>query len=170
MMEFSPYSKATQLRGHQKEKDTPLYKERRPNRTRKHTKKHEPLLKPPSRTSRAEFSMEDKQKIDEIYGHACVVCGNPYIEYHHCKFRSGLGRGTWRNGIPLCHWHHRLDKDSPHMNEKTAEKYRQEKLAKYGPLYYMDVWDLFKRQLIPNTTKEAFEEFMQKEEVKANGN
>lgn len=167
MMEFRPYSKADQLKGHQKEKDTPNFKERRYNRKRKQTKRVTNEIKPPSRYSRGQFSMEDKQKIDEMYGHACLVCVTPYIEYHHCKFLSGLGRGVWRNGVPLCGDHHRLDKDSPHQNEKTAETYRQHKLKIFGPYYYMDTWDLYKKGLIPNTTKEAYESFMAREEENA---
>lgn len=164
-MDFRPYPKSYQLRGSQKEKDKPLHKERRPNRKRKKINQSDNnTIKTPSRYSRGQFSMEDKQKIDEVYGHACIVCGSPYIEYHHCKFLSGMGRGTWRNGIPLCAEDHRLAKDSPHKSEATADKYRQHKLKMYGEFYYMDVWDLYKRNLIPNTTDKAFEDFMTREQ------
>lgn len=162
--EVRSYSKDEQLKWHQKEKDKPKFKERRYNRKRKQTKKALNEFKPPSRYKRSQFSMKDKQKIDEIYGHSCLVCGTIYIEYHHCKFASGLGRGTWRNGIPLCGDHHRLSDDSPHINREVAEKYRQHKLKLFGPYYYMDAWDLYMKGLIPNTTEEAFESFMKKEE------
>lgn len=166
-MEFKPYPKSYQVRGSQRDEGKPPYKEQRYNRKRKQIKTQGNSLKTPSRYHRGQFSMKDKQKIDEVYGHACIVCGNAFIEYHHCKFLSGMGRGTWRNGIPLCGENHRLAKDSPHKSEITAEKYRQHKIKMYGEYYYMDRWDLFKRNLIPNTTESAFEEFMLREEVKA---
>jgi HNH endonuclease len=162
---FNPYSKADQLKGHQREKPKPRYKERRYNRRKRQSKKVDYKgVKIPSRAKRAEFTKEDKEKIKEFYGDTCLLCGSPYIEFHHRKYRSQLGRNNPRNGAPLCEDCHipRVHKDP-----KLAQELRDEAEKRFGPYYYYDKYDCWKKGLIERPTDELFNKFMEEEEERA---
>lgn len=40
--------------------------------------------------------------VDERDGGRCVICGSPYVQHHHIKFRSGGGSDTPDNLVCLC--------------------------------------------------------------------
>lgn len=148
----------------------PIYGEKREKKKKAPEKVKREGTKLPSRSSRNEFTEAEKRKIDKAFGGAkCAQCGNPYIEYHHAKFRSpsaqGSGRGVWRNGVPLCKPHH----DLCHESRSYAEKWRALLKSLYGKYYYMDKYDLWLAGLIEEPENNFFEEFMiqqaQKEEI-----
>lgn len=117
----------------------------------------------PSKSTRNEFSDRERGKINDSFGGAhCAECGNPYIHHHHAKFRSGSGRGKWRNGVPLCNEHHDLCHDS----RAYADKWRKFLEDRYGPYYYMDEWDLWLMGLIEEPKVKDLEAFMEKQELK----
>jgi hypothetical protein len=119
----------------------------------------------PSRARRNEFSDKEKEKILAARGDSCLECGSPYIEFHHAKFRSGSGRGVWRNGIPLCNKHHSFNHEGE-GSRAYAERWREMLKALYGEFYYMDEWDLWLLGKIEEPTKEQLEAFMlQQEEI-----
>ncbi|MEK4030829.1 HNH endonuclease signature motif containing protein [Pseudobacillus sp. FSL P4-0506] len=156
--ELQPYSKEQQLAGHQREKDTPKYKPKRFNRRKRQTKKVDYKgIKIPSRAKRSEFTLKDKQKIIELYGDGCLFCYSPYVEYHHRKFRSGLGRNNPRNGAPLCNLHHRQVHEQPEL----AEKLREEARERFSEDYFKDKYDLWKEGKIERPTDELFERFFE---------
>jgi 5-methylcytosine-specific restriction endonuclease McrA len=117
----------------------------------------------PSKKKRGEVSKREYNRMIEEFGSVCIICGNPYIDVHHVKFRSHGGRGKWRNLAPLCRvCHERL-----HRDRKFADWLREEREKRFGPWYWADQYDLFLAGLIPNTTKEAFEKYMREEEERA---
>lgn len=160
-MSFNPYSKETQLKGHQKMKDKPKFKQQRYNRIRKQNKKHDTKgVKIPSRANRAEFSGKQRQMIHELWGDGCYLCANPYIQYHHITYRSQLGRNNPRNGIPLCDKCH----TRAHDERELADHLRNEATDRYGPFYFYDKYDCWKQNLIERPTDKLFESFMVEEE------
>jgi hypothetical protein len=123
----------------------------------------------PKRADRNEFTMREKEKICKAFGGwKCALCGNPYIEFHHAKFRSasadGSGRGVWRNGVPLCNAHHSLNHTAEGSRE-TADKWRAFLKSLYGEFYFMDEWDLWLLGKIEEPDKKHLEEFMEKQEA-----
>ena len=152
------YSKATQLG--QKEPDTPNFKPRKYNRRRKHNKKHDTKgVKIPSRANRAEFSGKQRQKIHDLWGDGCYLCSNPYIQYHHIRYRSQLGRNNPRNGIPLCERCH----TRVHAEREVSDYLRNLAEDRFGTYFYYDKFDAWKQGLIDRPTDKLFEEFMEKE-------
>lgn len=122
----------------------------------------------PKRADRSEFTAREKEKICEAFGGwRCAKCGNPYIEFHHAKFRSGSGRGVWRNGVPLCNAHHTLNHEGEGSRE-TAESWRSFLKDRYGEYYYMDEWDLWLMDKIPDPNRKHLEEFMIAQELEVN--
>ncbi|MBS4200300.1 HNH endonuclease [Bacillus sp. FJAT-49732] len=169
-MSFRPYSKAEQL--NVKEKPSPK-KKRYP---KKKKKRHQPL-KPeiykdrliPKRSTRGRITSKEYNEALRQHGEYCFLCGTTAgLEAHHVKFRSDGGRGQWRNIRFLCSEHHRGE-NSPHKNENIRKRLEKLHESLYGPFYWCDKYDLFLGNLIPNTTEEAFEEFMEKEAKKLNG-
>ena len=175
-MEFSPYSKATQLRGHQKEKDTPKFK---PQRHKKKPKKkvnknieffHNRRI--PHWKERGEFSRKTKNDIFRIWGEYCFVCGSPNVSCHHV-YEKGFGkggRGVKTNGLPLCPLHHTDQNHGIHHDREFYNKVREMFIKKFGPRYYQDKYDLWMDGLIESPTDELYERYMEKEGEKANGN
>lgn len=151
MMEFHPYSKADQLAWH---KEKPRHKKKKP-------KTYKGRIIPKAKV-RAKISKKEYNRAIEEYGAYCNVCGSPYIEMHHIKFRSQGGRGGYRNLIPLCKKHHML----AHKDRQFSEKLRSEREKRFGKWYWADRFDLFKAGLIPTPTEECFERFMQEKERK----
>lgn len=155
-MEFRPVPKPVS-----KPKEKPRYKERKPKK-RKKLETFKGRTIPPAKV-RGSISKKEYEKVIDIYGRSCAYCFSSYIEMHHIRFRSQQGRGTYRNLIPLCKEHHGL----AHRNRVFADQLRRERIQAYGEWYWADKFDLWKQNLIPNTTDKAFEDFMLKEEVKA---
>lgn len=161
---FHPYSKATQLGKRQKEPDLPKLVVKKPKKKTTNRKKKLPNKgEIPTRAKRSEFTIKHKSQIIDLYGNCCLVCGNPLVEFHHRKFRSGLGRNNPRNGAPLCNTHHR----EAHDNAGFAQLLREEAIERFGPYYFWDKYDLYKKGMIPNTTDQAFEKFFDQEEWKS---
>jgi 5-methylcytosine-specific restriction endonuclease McrA len=159
-MEFRPYSKAEQLKGHQKPKDKPKPKEKRPK------KKKNPYLYRgriiPGRRERTRITEENYNKMVEMFGNYCQECGYTPIAAHHLVFRSSMGTGHWRNLAPLCKRCH----DRAHSEYEFAEYLRNKRAAVYGIHFGEDKYSLFKAGIIPNTDDKTFERFMREEEEK----
>jgi hypothetical protein len=186
MSDFRPYSKEMQI-GKKKEKVKKV-KQYKPIQSRKPIKKKRETPRKKDKTRTHIASGEKKPSLyqrgyfgddyDKMYEEHGQVCGERIVssyldgvppcsgglEAHHVKFKSGQGRGTWRNGRPLCNAHHRF----AHANFWYAEKWRVIHEEKYGEHYFKDEWDLYKEGLITEPTKEAFESYMESFERKTN--
>lgn len=188
---FRPISKEMQLRDNKrKEKEkmkkglktykplrnrTPIPKKRAtPRRRDKSRTKSATGIKKPTLYQRGYFGKDyDKlyevngkvcgERVHRTYGEEIPPCSGG-LEAHHAKFKSQGGRGTWRNGQPLCTAHHQF----AHKESWYAEKWRDIKESMYGEHYYKDEWDLYKEGLIDEPTEEKFEAFMQQFEKKRN--
>lgn len=114
----------------------------------------------PSKATRGEFTDRDREMINKIFGAKCAECGNPYIEHHHAKFRSGSGRGVFRNGVPLCINHHKLC----HESRIYADEWRAFLENLYGEYYFMDKWDLWLMGKIEDPNDKDYEAFMLEEQ------
>ncbi|MCR6096890.1 HNH endonuclease [Salipaludibacillus agaradhaerens] len=137
----------------------PKIKDKRPKSKKKKLQMYKGVSIPSKRV-RGNISKKDYERAVREFGDACAVCGSPYIEMHHILYRSHNGRGKWRNLIPLCPEHHR-GKTGVHANYKgMSDKLRNERKRMYGDWYWADKYDLYKANLIPNTTDEAYEKFM----------
>lgn len=154
--DWNPAPKPTKQR---KEKPRLKGKTKIPKKRKKKIETYKGRVIPSARV-RGQISKREYERMIEEFGSVCIICGNPYIEAHHLRFRSQGGRGEWRNLAPLCKEHH----TKAHRDRQFAEWLRQEREKKYGPWYWADEYDLFKANLIPNTTKEAFEKYMEEEE------
>lgn len=141
----------------------PAEKKKKKPKTKKELKHIRQGLKVPARGARADFPKEERERIDEAFGGKCAVCGNPNVQYHHAKFRSGSGRGVFRNGIPLCQVHHEL----AHKEREVADKWRELLKNTYGGYYYMDKWDLWLMDIIDHPDDKKFEQFMKEQEALA---
>ena len=159
MFEFRPIPKPTKER---KEKPKPKYKEKRPKKRKKKLEVYKGRTIPSAKT-RGQISKREYERMIEEFGSACIICGSPYVEAHHLRFRSQGGRGKWRNLVPLCKEHHM----KAHSDRKFADWLREERKKRFGSWYWADEYDLFKAGLIPNTTKEAFEKYMEGEGERA---
>lgn len=161
-MEFRPYSKAQQLAGHQKTKDKPKPKEKRPK------KKKNPYLYRgriiPKQKERTKITRANYQRMIDEFGNYCQECGYTPIHAHHLVFRSSMGTGNWRNLAPLCKRCH----DRAHSSFEFAEYLREKRAAQFGKWFGSDKYTLFIENLIPNTTDEAYENFMLSEQEKCN--
>lgn len=161
-MDFLPYSKEQQLKGHQKEKDKPAYKPQRHSKKKK-TKKKPELYKGrviPHRKKRSSISEKEYDKALQHYKNQCPETGSNLVEMHHIVFRSQSGRGTWRNLVPLYPTFHKRC----HTDREYADMWRKRHEQKFGPHYSKDKWDLWKEGLITSPTDELYEEFMLAEE------
>lgn len=189
MSDFLPYSKEQQLRGSTKKKNksndvkpqkkliqkTPIPRKRTTPRRTDKTRTHIATgHKKPTLYQRGYFD-KDYDRIYEVHGHVCGerVISTPNrdvppcsggLEVHHVKFKSGMGRGVFRNGRPLCKAHH----DFAHANFWYAEKWRIIHEEKYGEHYFKDEWDLYKEALIDEPTKEEAEKFQRELEKRTN--
>jgi hypothetical protein len=168
MFEYNPYPKEKQLG-----KDKPKYKEKRPKKKKpKNPLKREiykgrviPTQKERGKVTRAEYNEALRR-----HGETCYFCGSPNIEMHHVMPKGfskvKKGRGKWRNLRALCPEHHR-GKTGVEHNPRMMKELQDLHESLYGPYYWCDEYDLFKMGLIPNTTKESYENFMKEEEERA---
>lgn len=132
------------------------YKKSKKNKLETYKGKSIPKGKDRSTISKREFN-----RMIEEHGSVCLECGNPYIESHHAKFRSQLGKGYFRNLVPLCKEHHM----KCHRSFEYAEKWRNYLERLYGQYYWCDKYDLWKLGLIQDPTPELFEKFMILQEI-----
>ncbi|POD46305.1 HNH endonuclease [Pseudomonas syringae pv. syringae] len=148
------------MKGHQKEKDKPRYKERKPK------KKKNPYLYRgriiPTKKERTKITAVDYKRMIEEFGEYCMMCGFSPIEAHHIVFRSHFGSGNWRNLAPLCKSCH----ERAHKSKEFADEIKDMRAERFGPHFHKDMYSLFKEGLVKNTTPEAFERFMRAEEEK----
>jgi hypothetical protein len=163
--EVHSYSKADQLKGHQKSKDKPKFKEKRPKKKKKKLETFKGRTIPPKKV-RGKVTTADYKKAQEEHGESCFFCGSPFVECHHVVpkgfSRHKNGRGVWRNLCFLCTEHHRGDA-GVHQDKEKMELLQELHEMKYGPNFYKDRFDLFKEGLTPNTDKDTFESFMERE-------
>lgn len=157
--EFHPVPKPVKER---KDKPKPKLRTKRPKRKRKKLEVYKGRVIPKAK-DRTKISKANYNRMIEEFGDCCMICGRKPIEAHHLVFRSQLGSGNWRNLAPLCPEHHR----KAHKDYNFAEYLRQERAERFGPHFWKDKYALFKENLIPNTTDEAFEKFMGEEEERA---
>lgn len=164
IQDFNPYPKSQQLAGHQKDKDTPKFTQQRFSKKKKKTKK--PIvqngIKIPSRAKRSDFTIKHKHTIIDLWGNTCRCCGNPIVEFHHRKFRSGMGRNNPRNGCPLCQQCHARC----HTDAAFAQIWRDEAIKIWGIYYFWDKYDLWKHNLIERPTEELMDQFFEREREK----
>ncbi|MCD7034328.1 HNH endonuclease [Metabacillus sp. GX 13764] len=159
MFGFHPYPKDVQIGKHpRKEPETPKLIVKKPKKSKK------PLMMKgravPKAKERSKITKKEYNRAIEAFGAACAECQNPAIEMHHLKFRSQGGKGGFRNLLPLCKTHHM----KAHKSRRYADSLRAERESIYGKFFWADRFDLFKEGLIPNTTQQAFEKFMEREE------
>lgn len=153
------YWKEDQLKGHQKPKDTPKFKQRKYNRRRKTSKpKGEQYngVKIPHRKVRGRVLKKFYIKAIEYWGERCTECGNPHIEMHHVYYKSQGGRGYYTNLHPLCKTHH----DLAHSSSEFREKLREQHKEAFGEYYYYDRFDAWKQGFISSPEQDKFEEWM----------
>jgi 5-methylcytosine-specific restriction endonuclease McrA len=155
--DFRPYPKSEQLKSHQKMKDTPKFKEKRPKKKKK-SYVHRGRVIPP-RKERTKITQKNYQAMIKEFGDYCLKCGYTPIEAHHIVFRSAFGSGNWRNLAPLCMKCHQR----AHKDRAFADELRQERAAMYGEYFWADKYTLFKEGIIPNTTDEAYKRYMKSE-------
>ncbi|MGN7311483.1 HNH endonuclease [Alkalicoccobacillus gibsonii] len=139
------------------------YREKRPKKQKK--MEQYKGVKIPSRKVRSAISKTDYEKALEYWDGGCAETGRNDVEMHHVVFRSNLGRGSWRNLVPLTSELHRRC----HTDKEYAEYWRAEMEKRFGPWYWADRFDLYKAGLIPNATPEAFNSFMDWEQKKCKG-
>lgn len=119
--------------------------------------------KPPSISSRNEFSEKERERALKEFGTVCndPTCSMPASDLHHIVFRSQSGRGVWRNAVPLCISHH----EKCHKNRRYADAWREFRRRLFGEFFFMDSWDLWLLGHIPDPEKKHyFEDFMNNQE------
>lgn len=110
----------------------------------------------PKMGKRTEIKGKEADKAIKMFGSYCRFCGNPDIELHHIIYAKQLGKGKWRNLIPLCREHHEL----VHRDPRKAIAFKEERIGKYGENFWCDEYDLYKMGLIENPTEKDFEKYM----------
>ncbi len=159
MKDFLPYSKETQLKGHQRQKPTPKIQNRKRNRKKKNQQKTAEFykgVKIPHRKVRGRILKKDYVKATKIWGECCTECGKSQIEMHHVMYKSQGGRGYYTNLHPLCKTHH----DLAHRSSDFRDKLRQLHEKAFGKHYYFDRYDAWKSGFISSPEQEKFEEWM----------
>ncbi len=118
-------------------------------------------IKPPSRSVRNAFTLAERNKALEIFGKSCNIPNCPYeaVDFHHVIYRSQIGRGVWRNAIPLCLHHH----DLVHEMKAFRKHLEAMRIKQFGPYFYMDKWDLWLKGLIEDPTQKEYDKFMDKQ-------
>jgi hypothetical protein len=145
-------------------KKTPKPKKKKAPKKKAVIKAEREGVKIPNAGKRNSFSDWNYQKAINEFGRTCndPTCGMPASEMHHIVFRSGSGRGVWRNAVPLCVAHH----DLCHRSGRYANMWRDTRRQVYGEHFYKDEWDLWKLGLIVEPEAHFFEDFMKSEEVR----
>ena len=93
----------------------------------------------PKRCERGKFSEKVRNQIKEHYQHACQECGCKGIHIHHVKPKgSGVGRGTFSNGLLLCVLCH----NATHNDQAKLKYWQNIFRLDYGINYYKDREDL----------------------------
>lgn len=119
----------------------------------------------PSRRKRSDFSQDTKAEIREIWGDCCYICESPQVQFHHVKYRSQSGRGTKRNGLPLCNLHHNDHTQGIHHNSKLRKRIEELFIRTFGEEYFKDEYDLYLEGKINEPNKDLLEEYFKKGEA-----
>jgi hypothetical protein len=152
MSEFQSFPKPVS-----KPKEKPKYKEKRPKKKKNPNLYRGRMI--PSKKDRTRITEAAYKRMIEEFGEYCLLCGYVPIEAHHITFRSQMGSGGWRNLVPLCKRCH----VEAHKRKTIADQLREDRELIFGKWYWADKYTLFKENLIPNTTDQAFERFMEGE-------
>lgn len=110
----------------------------------------------PKRKDRGKITDKQYQLALGWFGDACSICNGSPVEMHHVTFRSQMGRGGFRNLMPLCKYHH----TKAHQDKGFADELRDMRFEAFGKLYYTDAYDLHEIGLIDEPTETAFENYM----------
>lgn len=114
----------------------------------------------PKMGKRTEIKEKEAKKAIEKFGSRCHFCRSPHIELHHIIYAKQLGKGKWRNLIPLCRKHHEM----VHKNPKKAISFKNVREGRYGEYFWCDEYDLYKMGLIDSPTEKEFEAYMKEHE------
>lgn len=165
-MSFSPYSKEYQLRGHQKEKETPKFKPQRHKKKPKRPKVNKNIeyfhgRRIPHWKQRGAVKTKAANQSLRFWGEECYFCGNPEFHLHHIKHKgfSIGGRGVETNLIPLCMEHH-TGNSGVHKNIELDQQLQEMAEELFSEHYYKDAYDLWMDRLISSPTEELREAFM----------
>lgn len=142
-------------------KEKPKLKEKRPKKQKNPNLYRGRII--PKQKERTKITKENYYRMIEVFGNYCQECGYTPIAAHHLVFRSSLGAGNWRNLAPLCKRCH----DRAHGDFQFAKYLRDKRAAVYGLHFGEDKYSLFQAGLIPNTTDQAYERFMEGEAERA---
>lgn len=166
------YSKEQQLRGHQKEKDTPDFRSKRTYKKKSKPKVNKNIEMFHNRAipywkQRGRVTTKEANETLRHYGEQCYLCGNPNYALHHVMHKGyGIGgRGVWTNLIPLCELHH-TGNLGPHKLSEVDQQLKELHEKQFGPHYFKDMYDLWMDGLIENPTEELYKRFMKKEREK----
>ncbi len=151
------------------------YMKKRPKKTKR---EKNPLKKEvykgrtiPLKQQRGRITTGEYNEAARQHGEFCFFCGTgSNLECHHVMpkgySRIKSGRGVWRNLRFLCTDDH-TGPNGVHNNAEKMKLLQEEHERLYGEFFWCDVYDLFKMQLVPNTTKEAYEKFMKEQQIEA---
>lgn len=155
----------------------PKFREKRPKKAKKRQRMKGRVV--PNLKERGRIDKKNAEQALQNYKHQCGGCGygGEALELHHILFRSAGGRKCWRNLVPLCrrchdacHGKFQNKADRLSYGAEYNQYWVDKHTAKYGPHFGSDVFDLFGKGLVPNTTPEAYESFMTWEQAKRTAN
>lgn len=155
----------TKLKPYMKKRPKKAKREKNPLKKEIYKDRLIPLKQQRGRITTAEYNEAARQ-----HGEFCFFCGSAHgLEMHHVMpkgfSRIKSGRGVWRNLRLLCESCHKGE-NGVHSNIDKMQSLQDEHERLYGPLFWCDMHDLFKMQLIEDNTKELYEAFMLEEAKK----
>ncbi|MGG3233237.1 HNH endonuclease signature motif containing protein [Priestia flexa] len=161
--EWNPCPKPTRV-----DKKLKPYMKKRPKKTKKTNPLKQEIYKGrtiPTKQQRGKITTAQYNEAARQHGEFCFFCGATHsLECHHVMpkgfSRNKSGKGVWRNLRFLCASCHRGE-DGVHQNKDKMEQLQAEHERLYGQWFWCDVYDLYKLNLIPNTTKEAYEKYFE---------
>ena len=138
-MGFSPYSKEEQLKGHQKPKDKPKFKQKRYPQPKKPKKQYTgEKNEKPTMKQRKMFSKKVREEAYRLFNYRCGNCGvNRIDDPHHIRRKSDGGKGLLTNCLPVCRPCH----VNIHKHPELEMKWKQWAKEQYGNDFWMDEWD-----------------------------
>lgn len=155
----------TKLKPYMKKRPKKAKREKNPLKKEIHRGRNIPLKQQRGRITTAEYNEAARQ-----FGEYCFFCGSTRsLECHHVMpkgfSRIKSGRGVWRNLRFLCESCHKGE-NGVHQNAEMMERLQKEHERLFGPLFWCDMHDLFKMQLIEDNAKELYEAYMLEEAKK----
>lgn len=115
----------------------------------------------PKMGDRTKISPKEAERAKSKFGSYCHFCGKRDIQLHHIIYAKQLGKGKWRNLLPVCLEHHTAIHESPRIGNRIKEQRKHD----FGNHYWCDEWDLWEEGLIENPTVKEFEKYMQFQEL-----